>query len=169
MGRQDLKSWGLTAKGQPKLHPLFSVFKLILDSESRKERKKREWNKEKRGNKLLKLRAKNNFSKWIIRTKEQDQRPAYLWWKQKESQRVRILRLRWCPTSQLGSQMSILISFFLTMKWTVLKLHSDSGRIKLVWLGLGRSYHVAQPDTTHRLSPAERTEGLESSCGIPIL
>lgn len=47
MGRQDLKSWGLTAKGRPKLHPLFSVFKLILDSESRKERKKENETKKK--------------------------------------------------------------------------------------------------------------------------
>lgn len=70
------------------------------------------------------------------------------------------------PHLAAGSQMSVLI-FFLTIKWTILKLCSDTGRIKLVWLGLG--WVITSPSRTlhTQAEPGgeDRGRGLESRCG----
>lgn len=148
-------------RSQPKLYPWFNVGKLIPERET--ERNKKERNFRKGWKELLQRKRKKKSQ-----TKEQTQWHGTFITKAKEWKPERIFCLRWCPASPLEANEQS--DFFLTIKWMILKLCSYTGRIKLVWLGLGWVI-TSHSRTLHRQAEPNREDeggGLKSRCGIPM-
>lgn len=130
------------------LYPLFSGCKLT-GNRKRRQIKEKVWKYR------FKRRGKKNFCKEISQSKEQDQQHGIFIMKVEERKRGRIFTFRWYPTSQLEANEQIFFS--LTTKWMFLKLYTDTGRIKLVWLGLGRVI-TPRSRTLHRRAEPDRED-----------
>lgn len=152
-----------SAKGQPELYQLFNVCRMIPEEERTREDVKERSKSLKPG----------SWEEVLYRNKSnQRTRPIaqhiYCIMKVKEREQKRISFFRWRPTSLLEAKLTFW--FLLTIKWTILKLYSDTGSIKLVWLGLGWviTSHSRTLHTLAEPSREDRGRELESRCKIPM-
>lgn len=144
-----------------------STISCILFDTRKRERNKNKGMKEKKKEKKFRTREWERTSPKKYTRPKTNGNGIFIM-KAKESKHERLFGFRWCPTSLLEAKWTF--CFFLTIKWLILKLYSDTERIKLVWLGLG--WVITSPSRTLHIqaetSREERGRSLKSRCMIPM-